>query len=684
MKLFICEKPSQAKDIASVLGVRIKTEHCFEGDNIAVTWCIGHLLELAPPDSYCDKIKPWRMEILPIVPDTWQIQPQVKTKKQLTAIGKLLKKAGSVVIATDADREGDVIGREVLDYFNYKGKVERLLLSALDESSIKKALAEIRDGSSTENLYQAGLGRQRADWLIGMNLTMAVSALHGIPGQGVLSVGRVQTPTLKLVVDRDLSIEQFKPHDYFVLKAQFENTNQDYFWLTLDIPEDEADEEGRCVNLSFIEDVSQKITNQQGTVTEFSETRKKTSPPLCFSLSTLQKLASSQFGLSAKQTLETAQSLYEKHKATTYPRTDCGFLPESQLKEANQILSTLKKIDESISPLIAKSNPKLQTKTWNDAKITAHHGIIPTSNPHVDLSSMSMHERKVYELIRSHYIAQFLGDYEYLQTRVEVKVDDYQFKGGCNTPLVAGFKEALHGIADKEEGEEISDENSHLIPALKKGENLCLDQTKIDSRKTKPAARFTEGTLITAMKSIAKFVEDSHLKKILKDTAGIGTEATRANILETLINREYLRRERTQLISTKKGRELINLLPQSITNPTTTALWEQILDSIATGDAAVEDFLDDQRDALEGMLDQLAKEEKFKGMSGQIDRFDCPECQKQLIRRKGNNGYWWGCSCYPDCKRTFLDNHGKPNFTITKKERVMKKPDEKCITLNLL
>jgi len=228
MKLFICEKPSQAKDI---LGAKIRTQFCFEGQGLAVTWCIGHLLELMPPDHYCEHIKPWRMEILPIVPKIWVLKPQEKTKKQLKAIEQLLKTATSVVIATDADREGDVIGREVLDYCHYKGPVERLWLSALDESSIKKALnsirpghstesLSIRPGHSTESLYQAGLGRARADWLIGMNLTMAVSCLFGVPGQGVLSVGRVQTPTLKLVVDRDIELEHFKAKDYFVLKAQ--------------------------------------------------------------------------------------------------------------------------------------------------------------------------------------------------------------------------------------------------------------------------------------------------------------------------------------------------------------------------------------------------------------------------------------------------------------------------------
>lgn len=295
MKIFLCEKPSQAKDIAMVLGAKKRTDHCFEGEEVKVTWCVGHLLELAPPDNYCDNIKPWRMEILPIIPTTWKLFPQERTKKQLTAIGKLLKQADGVVIATDADREGDVIGREVLDYFNYKGIVERLWLSALDEASIKKALACIKPGTSTEALYQAGIGRQRADWLMGMNLTMAVSCLYGKAGQGVLSVGRVQTPTLKLVVDRDLSIEQFKSSHYYILKVLWERATKEHFWTHWELPEEVCDDLGHCLNRGLVEEMADTLNNQQALVHDFKETAKKTVAPLCLSLSALQKIASTQF-----------------------------------------------------------------------------------------------------------------------------------------------------------------------------------------------------------------------------------------------------------------------------------------------------------------------------------------------------------------------------------------------------
>ena len=658
MKLFICEKPSQAKDIAQVLGATTCTDHCFEGAGLQVTWCIGHLLELAPPEHYCPDLKPWRMAVLPVAPHTWTMLPQEKTKKQLAAIGKLLKKATSVVIATDADREGDVIGREVLDYFNYQGHVERLWLSALDEASIKKALANIRTGASTESLYQAGLGRQRADWLVGMNLTMAASCLFGVGGQGVLSVGRVQTPTLKLVVDKDMSIEQFKPQDFFTLKAACVTPAGELFWTHWVARENMVDVEGRCLNRALLEGVVHTIANHPGRVSEFHEAKKATGAPLCLSLSALQKRASAQFGFSAKHTLETAQSLYEKHKATSYPRTDCGYLPESQWVDAALVFDAMSRIDPTITPMLEKCDKGFKSKSWQDKKITAHHAIIPTTNPRVDLRVMSESEHALYTLIRAYYIAQFLGDYEYAQRQVFIDIGAHQFKASSHTPLVAGWKTAISGMEDKEEADAMAEDKT-AIPRLSQHDELTCSKTEIQSCKTKASARFTEGTLIAAMKSIANYVNEAHLKKILKDTAGIGTEATRANILETLVNREYLKRQGKQLISTTKGRELIQLLPASITNPATTALWEQTLDRIAQGEGSVADFLDDQCDTLEGMLEQLAKM-GAKNRPPEASSHPCPDCQKPMYRRQGKKGYWWGCSGYPVCKTTFLDDRGKP------------------------
>jgi len=328
--LYICEKPSQARDIAKILGCHEKQDGCLKMRDTVVTWCFGHLLEASPPDHYCENIKPWRIDILPIIPKTWHMISKKEVSKQFKIIKACLKETETVIVATDADREGEVIARELLDICKFKGQIKRLWLSALDDASIKKALADIRDGKTTENLYHAGLGRQRADWLIGMNMTMATSVLFGRYGEGVLSVGRVQTPTLKLVVDRDHVIEHFKSKLYFELIAQFSTINASVFKAKWQPDETHVDIDGRVTNEKLINDISEKIYKQQASVKKFEDKEKKTPAPLCLSLSQLQKIASSRFGLSAKETLETAQSLYEKHKAITYPRTDCQYLPESQ------------------------------------------------------------------------------------------------------------------------------------------------------------------------------------------------------------------------------------------------------------------------------------------------------------------------------------------------------------------
>lgn len=601
--LYICEKPSQARDIAHVLGATQKNDGYLSSKQINITWCLGHLLSLAPPDDYCDHIKPWRMEILPIIPkmDEWKLIPNPNTKKQLTVIKNLLKKSSEVVIATDADREGDVIGRELLDYFDYKGLVKRLWLSALDETSIQKALENILPGQSTYPLYLAGLGRQRADWIVGMNMTMAVSHRYGQKGGGVLSVGRVQTPTLSLIVQRDEEIESFRSKDYYELKAQFMCEKGDY-WAKWQIHEDHGDAHGYCIDQAIPSAVSQNIHNKKGIVEYCVDEPQSKSAPLCFSLSSLQKLCSSQYGLSAKDTLAIAQSLYEIHKLTTYPRTDCGYLPESQFSEATRILKALCHVDGSLSEMIAKCDIQFKSPVWNDKKITAHHGIIPTAHLETSLEKLSDQELKVYDEIRRHYLAQFMGHYESVIRKVTVCVDEERFTAQAIRPKVQGWKAVMLG---SDESEDQAEGVSDGIPELRIGEAVMVKACEVMAKKTKPPARFSEGTLIVAMKNIAKYVTPKHHQKTLRDTSGIGTEATRADMIEKLLLRGFIERNNKNLISTQKGRALIKILPEAIKDPCTTALWEQALDDISKGEETLSNFLDDQVDILEFMLESM-------------------------------------------------------------------------------
>lgn len=654
MKLYICEKPSQGRDIARNLRCTQKHDGYMASADTIVTWCIGHLLEQQKPDAYEKDIKPWRRAILPIVPDKWKMAVVDRTKTQFKIVKELVKQADTIVIATDADREGDVIGREILDYCKYKGKVERLWLSALDDASIQKALKGIKPGESTYPLYQAGLGRQRADWLIGMNMTMATTSYFS-QGQGVLSVGRVQTPTLQLIVNRDIQIEKFGSQDYYVLHARFKTADSEPFVTTWDIPASKA-ENGKCLKRSHCAMVAEKIQGVTGAVASFSEKSKSQSPPVCLSLSTLQKLASSKFGISAKETLNIAQSLYETHKATTYPRTDCGYLPESQFADAENILTTLKGVASHFSDVIESCDTRFKSPVWNDKKVTAHHGIIPTGNSKVDTAKMTSEEKQLYGLVCRYYIAQFLGNYEYAQRKVTVACANETFSATNNTPTRDGWKMVLSKI----ESEKKDDNDTGSIPLLSIDAETTTCNTDVLTKKTKPPARYTEGTLIQAMKNIAKEIDDKALQKVLRDTAGIGTEATRANIIEILLKREFIRKDKKFLISTDKGRKFLEKLPNIVKDPATTAKWEQMLDEVAEGKVTLSTFLTEQEANLTTMLERLDKVAATQPRGNVDAEHQCPECKSALHRRKGKNGFFWGCTAYPNCSTTLPDENGKP------------------------
>lgn len=667
MILYICEKPAQAVDIARNLNVTTRHDGYLEGNGYQFTWCVGHLLELAPPEYYRKDIKPWRLQKLPIIPEKWELLVTSRTKKQFNVIQSLLKKTKHVVIATDPDREGQAIAEEVLEKCGYKGKTERLWLSALDNVSIQKALKNIKPNNEMNGLYQAARSRSAADWLLGMNNTMAVTALYGI--NEVLSVGRVQTPTLKLVVDRDREIESFESQDYFILKALFSTTDQSEFWTICKIPGEVLNSNGYCLDKKLVENIVAQLNDESGIVRCFKEINKKEKPPLCFSLSTLQKKSSRIFGYSAKKTLEIAQSLYEIHKATTYPRTDSEYLPEEQLGEVESILNAIVQSDYKLKYLVDACDPYFRSLVWNNKKIKAHHAIIPTSNNYVDIKKMSEHEFKVYDLIRRQYLAQFLGDYGYIQRQVEVICTDQLFTVTTNIPIQSGWKKAV--TQKTSINKEDQDYLNEMVPNLKENDLLKKKEVKIETKKTKPKSRFTDGTLIDAMKTVGKLVENESLKKILKNNSGIGTEATRANILETLFKRGYLERQSKQVISTKKGRILVDPVPRLMRDPILTAEWEQKLEKMTKGEGDFKTFIDSQIKLLYEMLNKLKNENQdercyeIKRQLGGMgnNNFVCPKCQFNLRRIKNKSGaYFWGCCQYPNCNFTAQEKNGKPNL----------------------
>lgn len=656
-RLFICEKPSQARDIGRVLGATTKGDGCLWGAGVVVTWGFGHLLEQASPDAYDPALKRWALETLPIMPTSWKMEVKKASSKQFQVIRKLLQEADEVVIATDADREGETIGREILEYCRYRGHVSRLWLSALDDASIRKALADIRPGEATFALYQAGLGRSRADWLVGMNLTRAFSVLARDQGhQGVLSVGRVQTPTLALVVRRDQEIAAFVPRPFWEVLATLQAQSGVFQARWKPVNDAWLDEEGRCVNREVAEVLASRGQGGQAVVSSLKTIRMQEAAPLVMDLGTLQQECSRRWGYGAQQVLDIAQALYETHKATTYPRTDCRYLPQSMLSEVPAVVTALLQSDQSLSPLIKQLDLSLQGRIWNDSKITAHHGIIPTTAP-CRLDRMSEPERNVYDLVRRHYMAQFLPAHAFDQTDVELDLAGERFAASGRQIRDEGWKVLFprvprgKGKGQGDGGEESSDEESNgsqALPPLRQGEVCSVQALDVLSKQTTPPKPYTEGTLIAAMKSAARFVTDERLKARLRESAGIGTEATRAGIIETLLGRSFIQKKGRTIVSTPTGQGLIAALPPQISNPGMTALWEQALDMVAEGTMTLDDFMQRQGIMLDKMIG-LALQRPRLNLPEQPSEI-CPLCQAKMRLRKGSKGPFWSCSRYPECK----------------------------------
>lgn len=667
MRLLLCEKPSQGRDIGRVLGATRDGGGCLLGDGVTVTWCIGHLLEMAPPESYDAAFKTWDLGTLPILPDRWLLEVKDKARGQFKRVQELLAQAREVVIATDADREGEVIAREILERCRWRGPTRRLWLSALDPASIRKALAQIQDGERTEPLYQAGLGRGRADWLVGMNLTRAYTVLGRQGGhEGVLSVGRVQTPTLALVVARDREIEGFRSAAYYDLLAQIAVRGGRFRarWRPAGAG---MDERGRCLDRARAQAALARVTGAAGRIILAQQARKAEPAPLPFSLSALQQEASRRWGMPVKAVLAAAQALYETHKATTYPRSDCACLPVSQHAEAPAVLAALARSDARIAATVANADAALKSAAWNDAKVTAHHAIIPTAAV-VDPARMSADERRIYELVRGRYLAQFYPDYEYLQTDVEAEVGGEVFVARARQPVVTGWRAVPDLIRAEGEGKDGGeggsgeDEANQVLPPMRVGEDCrCLDAS-IREGQTEPPRRYTEGTLVAAMKSVGKSVQDPALRKVLRETSGIGTEATRAGILDTLFQRGYIERKgKKEIISTATGRALIDQVAPELRDPVITAVWEQGLDEIASGKRELHAFLAQQADWVRQQVERVQRgEAAWTAPAGSAGADPCPACGQPLRRRKGSHGAFWGCSGYPDCRQTVPDVRGKP------------------------
>ena len=677
MRLYIAEKPSMAREIAACLKNPQRGNGYIKTSGGIVTWLFGHVLRQVEPQDYDEKYKSWRADDLPIVPQVWKLEVDPKAETQFQIVKQLIKQADEIVHAGDPDREGQLLVDEVLDFVENKKPVKRILLNALDEKSILRANSDLRDNKDFFNLKQSALARSRADWLIGMNLSRAYTLAARRSGHGNLlfPIGRVKTPTLGLVVRREREIQNFKPVDFFQIKALFEHENGNFYtqWKPsedlMNTPNETKsadgkilsatafDSEGRLINKKVAEEFMKKFSElpREGKISEYKTTEKKESQPLPFSLSTLQIAAGKQFGYTPQQVLDAAQSLYEK-KLTTYPRSDCEYLPTNQVGDANIILKNLSDADnELLKKLADNADAKIKSRAWNNSKISAHHAIIPTTKSFP--KNLPKIENDIYNLVAKNYAVQFYPPHIYDETTVAVNYKGEFFTTRGKVVKQNGWREFYVIPRVKSD-----DESETILPKMKRGDAVTYENSELKKSTTKPPVRFTSSSLVQGMKEIHKYVKNPEAKKQLKDVYGIGTEATRATIIEDLTKRGFLKlaggRGKKTLQPTEKAYLLIDALPDEMTYPDETAIWEDKLHSMSEGDGTLEDFLAGQVRFTRELCEK-AYTAKIQSAAG---TFKCPHCNSALVKRNGKNGEFWGCSNYPKCRTTFNDKDGKPDF----------------------
>ena len=619
MRLFIAEKPSLARAIADVLPKPQSRGDGFIkcGENDYVTWCVGHLLEQAEPEAYNPIFKQWRLEHLPIIPDKWQLIPRKDVAKQLKTVEKLIHQADELVNAGDPDREGQLLVDEVFSYANLsvekRDQIKRCLISDLNPSAVEKAVQKLQPNRNFIPLATSALARARADWLYGINMTRAYTIRGRQAGyHGVLSVGRVQTPVLGLIVRRDFEIEHFQPKDFFEVVAHIQNekTTENStalftftaLWQPSKACEDYQDEDGRVLSQSLAENVVKRITQQPAEVMEYSDKREKETAPLPYSLSALQIDAAKRFGLSAQEVLDICQRLYETHKLITYPRSDCRYLPEEHFAERMSVLNAISTHAPAYRTLPDILNMEHRNRCWNDKKVEAHHAIIPTAkNRTVNLTQQ---ELNIYTLIARQYLMQFCPDAEYRKSKITLNIAGGSFIAQARNLQTAGWK-TLWGKEDNDE-----EQQEPLLPIVEKGQILFCSKGEIISKKTQPPKPFTDATLLSAMTGIARFVQDKELKKILRETDGLGTEATRAGIIELLFKRGFLSKKCKNIHSSEAGRILIQALPDIATQPDMTAHWESQLTGISQKQTSYQQFME----TLTQMLPDLVRYVNFNAL----------------------------------------------------------------------
>lgn len=631
--LVIAEKPSVARDIARVLKCQKKLPGAMEGGQYVVTWALGHLVTLADPEGYDVKYKEWKMESLPMIPEKMQLVVIKQSTKQYAAVKTQIhrKDVGEIIIATDAGREGELVARWILEKAGSHKPVKRLWISSVTDKAIREGFGHLKDGREYIPLYDAAVARAEADWLVGINATRALTCKYNAQ----LSCGRVQTPTLAMIAAREEEIRKFKPEAYYGLTLR--TKGMVWNW------QDEKSGSSRTFQKEKTDKIAEKLKNAKLTVVSVEKKAKQSQAPGLYDLTELQREANKRFGFSAKDTLNTMQRLYENHKVLTYPRTDSRYI-------STDVVDTLKErlkacavgpYKKLAGTLIMK--PIRANKSFVDnAKVSDHHAIIPTEQ-FVQMDHMSVDERKIYDLVVRRFLAVLYPAFEYEQTTMKAKAGEELFTAKGKVVKSLGWKAVYEDMAmDDEEDDEKDSAGS--LPALNKGQVLEIEKVTMTEGKTKPPAPFNEATLLSAMENPVKYMEskDAQAAKTLGETGGLGTVATRADIIEKLFNTFLMEKRGKDIFVTSKAKQLLELVPEDLKKPELTADWEMKLSKIAKGKLKRVSFLNDIRSYTHEIITEIKQgEENFR--HDNLTNSKCPVCGKRMLAVNGKNSRMLVC-----------------------------------------
>ncbi len=629
--LVIAEKPSVARDIARVLHCEKKLDGGMEGRDYIVTWALGHLVTLADPEAYDKKYVKWEMETLPMMPDKMKLVVIPQTGKQFRAVKALLfrKDVGSVVIATDAGREGELVARWILEITGCQKLIKRLWISSVTDKAIREGFEHLRDGREYDNLYRAAAARAEADWLVGINATRALTCKYNAQ----LSCGRVQTPTLAMIARREQEIKEFVPKEYFGLTLKAAGIR--WSW------QDKKSGSYRTFDKERAEKLKKELEGKALTVTSVEKVSKKQNAPGLYDLTELQRDASRRFGYSAKETLNIMQRLYENHKVLTYPRTDSRYIGKDVAETLKERLKACAVGPyRKLAGTLAMKPLHTNASFVDDKKVSDHHAIIPTEQ-FVDLSHMTNEERKIYDLVVRRFLAVLMPSFTYDETTMKAEAGEGIFTARGKIVQSQGWKEAYEtevfsGEDEDETAEELPKEQK--LPELKKGEKLKIEKTELTAGKTKPPARFNEATLLSAMENPVKYMEsrDKTYIRTLGETGGLGTVATRADIIDKLFKSFLMEKKGKDIYITSKARQLLGLVPEDLKKPELTASWELKLGKIARGELKQEAFLSSIRGYTEELISEIKTADgtfRHENVTGK----KCPRCGKFLLAVNGKN-----------------------------------------------